>query len=72
LIKILIQACSQKFLQGISMNNIWFKKVLILVSGFMAVVAFSNSIDLAGQSRLKSFEYRKRFSIQIQKNLNDF
>jgi hypothetical protein len=68
----LIQACSQKFLRGISMNNICLKKILILVSGFMAVVAFSNTIDLAGQSRLKSLEYRKRLSIQIQNNVNDF
>jgi hypothetical protein len=54
------------------MNNIFFKKVLILVSGFMAIVAFSNTIDLAGQSRLKSLEYRKRLSIPIQNHFNDF
>jgi hypothetical protein len=54
------------------MDNLFFKKVLILVSGFMAVVAFSNTVDLVGQSRLKSFEYRKRASIQIQNHFNDF
>jgi hypothetical protein len=54
------------------MNNIFFKKILILVSGFMAIVAFSNTVDLAGQSRLKSIEYRKRISIQSQNDFNDF
>jgi hypothetical protein len=54
------------------MNNIFFKKILILVSGFVAIVAFSNTVDLVGQSRLKSLEYRKRLSIQIQNNFNDF
>jgi hypothetical protein len=68
----LIQASSQKFLRGTSMDNIFFKKVLILVSGFMAVVAFSNTVDLAGQSRLKSLEYRKRIPTQIQNHFNDF
>lgn len=57
------------------MDNIFIKRILILVSGFMAVVAFTNTVDLAGQSRLKSFEYRNRvayrYSVQSQNHFND-
>jgi hypothetical protein len=42
------------------MNSNFIKRVLILVSNLKAQATLINPVDLAGLSRLKSFEYRKK------------
>ncbi len=41
------------------MNSTFIKRFFIVVSNLMTQAAFLNPVDLAGQTRLKSFEYRK-------------
>jgi len=55
----LIQANFRQFLRDASMNSMFIKKFSILVPSLITLAAFANTVDLAGQSRLKSLEYRK-------------